>query len=57
MTPEDLIRLCEARLANLSQLKRSAEQIGDVPRVAALEVEIAQTEATLASLKGLGTTP
>jgi hypothetical protein len=53
MTIEDLIRLCESRYANLSSQRTSAEQQGDVNRVQQLDVELAATTETLASLKGL----
>lgn len=53
MLTEELVKMCEARLANLQQLKTSAQQIGDVARVAALELEIADAQRTLESLRNL----
>jgi hypothetical protein len=52
MLTDELVTMCEA-LANLQQLKTSAQQIGDVARVAALELEIADAQRTLDSLRNL----
>jgi hypothetical protein len=49
----ELIALCEARIANLQQLRTSAQQLGNVARVAALELEIADAQRTLDSLRNL----
>ena len=53
MTIQHLIELLERRIANLSQLKTSAEAIGDIDGVAAIEVEISQSQATLYQLRQL----
>jgi hypothetical protein len=51
MTISDLIALATARLANLQSLRTSAASLGDVERVMTLDAEIAETQATLDSLR------
>ncbi len=51
MTISDLIRLASNRLSTLNSAKATADQNGDVDRVAMLDVEIVETEATLATLR------
>jgi hypothetical protein len=51
MTIPDLIALAHARLANLTAQRTSAASLGDAVRIAALDTEIAETEATLAALR------
>lgn len=53
MNVSKLIALCEAKLANLHQLRTSAERSGDIDRMTSLEAEIAETEHTLESLRSL----
>lgn len=50
MTRADLIDLCQKKLANLSALRTSAEQLGDIARIAQLDSEITQTQLTLDGL-------
>lgn len=49
----DLIRLMTNRLATLNGYRTTAESNGDLDRVVALDVEIAETEATLSQLQSL----
>jgi hypothetical protein len=53
MTILDLIALANARLANLTAQRTSAASLGDVSRIAQIDTEIAETEATLAALRGI----
>ena len=53
MTISDLIRLASNRLSTLNSAKATADQNGDVDRVAMLDAEIAETETTLAALRGI----
>jgi hypothetical protein len=53
MTISDLISLALARLANLTAQRTSAASLGDAVRIAQLDTEIAETEATLAALRGI----
>jgi hypothetical protein len=53
MTIQHLIELLERRIANLSQLKTSAEAIGDVDGSANIEAELSQTLATINQLRQL----
>ncbi|MCA2653770.1 hypothetical protein [Microcystis sp. M061S2] len=50
----DLIKLTENRLALLNTARADADRAGDVIRIAALDVEIADTTATLSALRALG---
>jgi hypothetical protein len=51
MTVSHLIELLERRIAHLSQLKTSAESIGDVDAVANIESELSQTQTTINQLR------
>jgi hypothetical protein len=53
MTIETLVLLVSNRLSTLSQQRGYAVSIGDIERVAALDLEIATTEQTLAQLRSL----
>jgi hypothetical protein len=53
MLADELVSMCEARITNLQQLRTSAQQLGDVARVAVLELEIADAERTLEALRNL----
>jgi hypothetical protein len=53
MTTNTLIELLEKNLVNLSQLKTSAEALGDVNQVIAVDLEIEETQTTLNQLKTL----
>jgi hypothetical protein len=53
MSISDLIRLAQNRLATLNSARATADRDGDADRVAALDTEIAETEATLAALRGI----
>jgi hypothetical protein len=53
MTISDLISLALARIANLTAQRTSAASLGDAVRIAQLEKEIADTQDTLAALRGL----
>lgn len=46
MTIATIIEMLERRVAHLSQLRASAEALGDIARVASLDAELAETEAT-----------
>jgi hypothetical protein len=54
MTIATIIEMLERRVAHLSQLMTSAEALGDIARVTALETELSETEATLAAIRALG---
>jgi hypothetical protein len=53
MTVTDIISMLEKRIAQIGQLRTSAERLGDIERVTALDAELAETEATLAALRAL----
>ena len=53
MNIADLIALLANRLATLSQMKATFERLGDIPALAQVEADIAETEVTLAALRGL----
>lgn len=53
MSISDLIRLAQNRLATLNSARATADRDGDADRVAALDTEISETEATLAALRGI----
>lgn len=53
MTIAHLIEILERRVTYLSALKTSAERLGDIPALTQAEADIAETEATLAALRGL----
>lgn len=45
-----LIAMCRAQLVNLSSLRTSAEKLGDVAQVAAIDAKSAETQQTLNEL-------
>lgn len=49
----DLIALARTRLAYLSALRADAERLGDTGRVAAIDAEAADTQATLTTLEAI----
>ena len=53
MTIADIIKLAESRLAVTNTARADAERAGDIARIAALDAEIADTTATLATLRAL----
>jgi hypothetical protein len=53
MTVTQIIAILERRIANLSQLKTSAEQLGDLERAEQMATEIETTETTLSQLRPL----
>jgi hypothetical protein len=53
MSIDDLIHLAQNRLATLNSARATADRNGDADRVAALDAEIAETEATLEILRGI----
>jgi hypothetical protein len=53
MTIEQLIAHAQAALVNISQLRNSAERLGDVQQIARLDAEAAQTQITLNKLLSL----
>jgi hypothetical protein len=50
MTIDQIIEMLERRVAYLSQLRSSAAALGDIPRVASIDEDLAETELTLATL-------
>jgi hypothetical protein len=53
MTIAELIRLVSNRLSALNSAQATAVALGDVERIAALEVDIAETQATIDALNTL----
>jgi hypothetical protein len=53
MSVEDLIRLMEARLAAMNSARGTAAAVGDLAQVTRLDIDIAQTQATLDQLRTL----
>ena len=53
MSPEDLIRLLEARLAALNTAMATATSVGDLARIGQLEVEVVTTQDTLDRVRSL----
>jgi hypothetical protein len=53
MTINDVITLVSNRLAALNQAHATAVALGDVQRMAALEVEIVETQSTIDALRSL----
>jgi hypothetical protein len=53
MTIAELIALARARLAYLNGRRGTAVALGDTAAIAALDGQIATTEATIAALEGL----
>jgi hypothetical protein len=53
MTIATLIAMCEKRLVYLGQVKTSAEALGDIAQVEAIDLQIAETTETLNLLQTL----
>lgn len=53
MTIDQLIKLTEARLANLHSVKLEAERIGDIEASLRYQADIETTEGTLTMLRSL----
>jgi hypothetical protein len=53
MSIDYLIGLLTRKVATLSQLRTSADALGDIDRVEELDVQIAETQTTLAALRSL----
>ena len=53
MNIHNLIEMCRAQLVNLSSLRSSAERLGDVEQVVAIDAQAAQTQTTLNQLLSL----
>lgn len=53
MSVADLIAMLERRVTQLQMTRTSAAGIGDVVQVDRLDAEIAETETTLAALRGI----
>lgn len=53
MTTNTLIELLEKKLVNLSQLKNSAEALGDVNQILKIDEEIIETQTTINQLNTL----
>ena len=53
MTIAYLIELLQRKVANLSMLRTSAAALGEIEQVEQLDVQIAETETTLAALRSL----
>jgi hypothetical protein len=47
MKIQDLINMCQARIAYLSQVRASAVHLGDISQVDRADTEIASTQDTL----------
>jgi hypothetical protein len=50
MTVSQIIEMLQNRIVHLSQLRSSAAALGDIPRVASIDEDLAETELTLATL-------
>ncbi len=57
MNIPSLIDMCKTQLVNLSQLRASAERLGDVAQVMAIDAQAAQTQTTLNQLLSLLSLP
>ena len=53
MTIQELITQAQAALVNLSQLRASAERLGDTEQIARIDATAAQTQTTLNQLLSL----
>ena len=53
MTINQIIEMLKRRLVNLSQLRTSASDLGDMDRVSALDAAIAETQTSLDALTTL----
>ena len=47
MKKDELIRLLEAKISSLKNLKASVERLGELQRAAEIQIEIDDTQATL----------
>jgi hypothetical protein len=54
MTLSDLLKLAQSRLAYLNGQRADAVAIGDADAIARLDVEIGDTQTTIAQLQGMG---
>jgi hypothetical protein len=54
MTIRDLITLLEARMVELRQQRATVAGLGDIPAILRIDTELAETEATLATIRALG---
>jgi hypothetical protein len=50
MTVPQLIEHARTRLVNLSQLRSSAERLGDTEQIASVDAQIVETQTTLNAL-------
>ena len=50
MTVRQIIEMLQHRIVHLTQLRSSAAALGDLPLVASLDEELAESELTLATL-------
>jgi len=53
MKISDIISMLDTKLVSLSQSRASAEKLGDLERVSALDDEMAQTQVSLDALRSL----
>jgi hypothetical protein len=53
MTIEQLIELVVKRMTYLSALRAAAERLGDVQQIIAIDAELADSQATLDSLRAI----
>lgn len=53
MTIPELIAMCERRIVNLQSQRSSAVLLGDINQVERIDADIAETQATLNSLRTL----
>ena len=53
MTIQQIIEMLKRRLVNLSQLRTSAADLGDLDRASAIDAEIAETQTSLDALTTL----
>ena len=53
MTIQEIIAMCERRIVYLKSVKGSALALGDIAQVEAIDADIAQTQATLNTLKAI----
>lgn len=53
MTVQEIIAMCERKIANLHSVRGAAVALGDIAQVSRLDVEISETQATLNQLRTL----
>ena len=53
MTVKQLIEMVLARIAYLGALRTAAERLGDVKQIIAIDAELADSQATLDSLRAI----